>query len=123
MRGDHRDGPDARTRRDVLKAAGMFAGAGLWPEMFVPLAAGWTLPVSATSIGRAEILMGLDGMSRVAEEGNDPFADGHRAAAVLSSAFFCRENELDEETQAAISALMRARLLGNPLFAPRPEEP
>ena len=55
-------------------------------------------------------------MSRVAEKGK-PFADGHNAAAVISSAFFCREQGLDADTQREIRAFLDARLLRNPIYA------
>ncbi len=117
---------DAIARRDVLKAAGLLAaGAGLWPETLVrrlAARAGKVPPANAATLGQREIVKGLDGMSRVADEGASAFTAGHRAAAVMSSAFFCRENSLDAETQAAILSLVEARLLVGPIFAPRPEE-
>ena len=61
-------------------------------------------------------------MSRVADTGNT-FAGGHNAAAVMSSVFFCRERELDADTQKEILAYLDARLLKNPIYAaPRPKE-
>ena len=75
-----------------------------------------------TPIGPREIVKGLDGMSRVAEKGN-VFGLGHNAAAVISSAFFCREQKLDADTQKEILAYLDARLLKNPIYeAPRPKE-
>jgi hypothetical protein len=114
-------------RRDVLKTAGLIAaGACLCPEALLRrLAAGEvkTPPANATTLGRREIVKGLDGRSRVADEGSDPFAGGHGAAAVISSAFFCRENKLDAATQEAILSLIEARLLISSIYASRPEEP
>jgi hypothetical protein len=114
-------------RRDVLKAAGLLAaGAGLRPEtLFRSLAWGERLApaANAANIGRREIVKGLDGMSRVGDEGTDFFSDGHGAAAVISSAFFCRENNLDAGTQDAILSLLEARFLINPIYTPSPEEP
>jgi hypothetical protein len=69
-----------------------------------------------TPIGPREIVKGLDGMSRVAETGNT-FGLGHNAAAVISSAFFCREQRLDADTQREILAFLDARLLKNPIYA------
>ena len=69
-----------------------------------------------TPIGPREIVKGLDGMSRVAETGNT-FGLGHNAAAVISSAFFCREQKLDADTQKEILAYLDARLLKNPIYA------
>ena len=61
-------------------------------------------------------------MSRVAETGNT-FGLGHNAAAVISSAFFCREQKLDADTQKEILAFLDARLLKNPIYAAaRPKE-
>ncbi len=106
------------TRRDVLRAAGLLtAGVGLAAEGVNAHQA------SAETIGLREIVTGLDGMSRVADEGNDPFGHGHVAAAVISSAFFCRENDLDAATRTAILALVEDRLLSIPIHASRPEEP
>lgn len=113
-------------RRDVLKAGGLLAAAsGLWPLAVLRKIAGGgerETPGSAAPIGRREIVKGLDGMSRVADDGNDPFRDGHAAAAVISSAFLCRENDLEAGTQDAILSLLGARLLPRAIFAPRPEE-
>jgi len=79
-------------------------------------------PAEDTPIGPREIIKGLDGMSRVAETGNT-FGLGHNAAAVISSAFFCREQKLDAGTQKEILAYLDARLLKNPIYAaPRPNE-
>ncbi|HWE35076.1 MAG TPA: hypothetical protein VG406_00780 [Isosphaeraceae bacterium] len=61
-------------------------------------------------------------MSLVADIG-DTFGDGHNAAAVISSAFFCREQRLDADTQREILAYLDARLLKNPIYAAaRPKE-
>src|SRR5205807_5521525 len=90
------DGPmqrsDAIARRDLLKTGLLVAGAGLWPEALFPglARADEKEPPADASIGRREIVKGLDGMSRVADRGNDPFTGGHNAAAVMASAFFCR---------------------------------
>jgi hypothetical protein len=73
-------------------------------------------------IGRREIVKGLDGMSRVADKGNSPFSGGHNAAAVISSAFFCREQKLDAEVQKEMLAVIEARLLKSPIYTARPEE-
>ena len=61
-------------------------------------------------------------MSRVADTGNT-FVGGHNAAAVISSAFFCREQKLGADTQREILAYLDARLLKNPIYAAaRPKE-
>jgi hypothetical protein len=61
-------------------------------------------------------------MSRVADKGNT-FGLGHNAAAVISSAFFCREQKLDSDTQKEILAFLDARLLKNQIYAAaRPKE-
>jgi hypothetical protein len=79
-------------------------------------------PAEDTPIGPREMVQGLDGMSRVAEAGNT-FGLGHNAAAVISSAFFCREQKLDADTQREILAYLDARLLKNPIYAAaRPNE-
>jgi hypothetical protein len=61
-------------------------------------------------------------MSRVADQGNDPFADGHSAAGVLAAAFFCAGEDVDDGTRDAIRAWAQARLVGQAIYAPRPEE-
>lgn len=110
-------------RRQVLKAGLFVAGAGLWPEILLPgLVAADDRQSDDATVGRREIVKGLDGMSRVADEGNDPFVGGHNAAAVISSAFFCREQKLGEVTQKEILSLIEARLLANPIYAARPKE-
>jgi hypothetical protein len=112
---------DAIVRRQLLKAGLIIAGAPFCPEaLFDGRAA--EKPAEATPIGQREIVKGLDGMSRVAEKGKT-FAGGHNAAAVISSAFFCREQKLGADTQKEILAYLDARLLKNPIYAaPRPKE-
>lgn len=113
-------------RRDLLKSAGLLAaGAGLLPEDWLQrlAAADEKKPsAEAAAIGQREIVKGLDGMSRVADKGNDPFVSGHNAAAVLAAAFFCREAKLDDETQKALLSLIESRLLINPIYASLPKE-
>ncbi|HVC96145.1 MAG TPA: hypothetical protein VND64_20855 [Pirellulales bacterium] len=87
-------------RRDLLKMMGLLAAGTnfFWPDaLFQTLATADEQKLAAESavIGRREIIMGLDGMSRVAEPGGNPFAGGHSAAAVMSSAFFCRNENLE----------------------------
>jgi hypothetical protein len=116
---------DAAERREFLMAAVLAAGARLWSGTFFQSAAAADKrksPAEPGPIGRRELVKGLDGMSRVADRGNDPFTGGHTAAAVMSSAFFCREQKIDADTQKEILALVEARLLKGPLYAPRPEE-
>jgi hypothetical protein len=107
-------------RRQLLKA-GLFAlGADL---LCLPAKGGDKKPSDVPSIiGRAELLKGLDGMSRAADEGNDYFVHGHMAAAVLSAPFYCQEQRLDGDTQQALLAVMEKRLLTNRIYAPRAEE-
>jgi hypothetical protein len=115
---------DAAARREFLKAAVLSAGAALWSGTFFqrPVAAGEKEPpAEAAPIGRRELVKGLDGMSRVADRG-DVFTGGHTAAAVMSSAFFCREQQIDADTQKEILALVEARLLKSQIYAPRPQE-
>lgn len=73
-------------------------------------------------IGRGEIIQGLDGMSRVADKDNDPFAHGHNAAAVMSAAFYCRDQKIDRDTQKVMLGVMKDRLLTSRIYAARPEE-
>ena len=114
---------DAIVRRKLLKAGLIIAGAPFCPEaLFDRRAAADEKPAEDTPIGRREIVKGLDGMSRVADKGNT-FAGGHNAAAVISSAFFCREQKLDVDTQKEILAYLETRLLKNPIYeAARPEQ-
>jgi hypothetical protein len=114
---------DAIVRRQLLKAGLIVAGLPFCPEALFDRRAGADgEPAGDNPIGPREIVKGLDGMSRVADEGNT-FAGGHNAAAVISSAFFCREQGLDADTQREILAYLDARLLKNPIYAePRPRE-
>ncbi len=115
-----------QARREFLRTTGLFtAGAGLWfDRLFDQLAhADETKPISGdATIGRREIIQGLDGMSRVADVGNSPFVGGHNAAAVITSAFFCRNEQLAPATQQELLALIKARLLTSPIYQPRPDE-
>jgi hypothetical protein len=116
---------DETGRRGILKAAGLLAaGAMHWPGALFhrPAAADEKASPADAAIGRREIVKGLDGMSRAADPGADPFVTGHTAAAVMASAFFCREQKIDGDTQQEILSLMEARLLTNPVYSPRPEE-
>jgi hypothetical protein len=115
---------DAIARRQLLKAGLIIAGAPFCPEALFEgrAGAGDQRPAEDAPVGRREIVKGLDGMSRVAEKGNT-FGLGHNAAAVISSAFFCREQKLDADTQKEIRAYLDARLLKNPIYAaPRPKQ-
>src|SRR5262245_9486002 len=116
---------DAIVRRQLLKAGLIVAGAAFCPEALFDRradAADDQKPAEDTPIGPREIVKGLDGMSRVADKGN-AFFGGHNAAAVISSAFFCREQKLDADTQKEILAYLDARLFKNPIYAAaRPRE-
>jgi hypothetical protein len=107
-----------------LKAGLIVAGLPFCPEALFDrrAAADDEKPADDTPIGPREIIKGLDGMSWVADKG-DTFGNGHNAAAVISSAFFCREQKLDADTQREILAYLDARLLKNPIYAAaRPKE-
>jgi hypothetical protein len=115
---------DAIVRRQLLKAGLIVAGAPFCPKALFDrrAAADDEKPAGDAPIGPREIIKGLDGMSRVADIGNT-FGDGHNAAAVMSSAFFCREQKLDADTRREILAYLDARLLKNPIYAAaRPRE-
>jgi hypothetical protein len=115
---------DAIVRRQLLKAGLIVAGVPFCPDALFDrrAAADVETPPEDTPIGPREIIKGLDGMSWVADKG-DAFAGGHNAAAVISSAFFCREQGLDADTQKEILAYLDARLLKNPIYAAaRPRE-
>ena len=107
-------------RRRLLKAGLFVLGADLFALR--AFADEKKSPGEFTVVGRGELLKGLDGMSHVADEGNDPFGNGHNAAAVMSAAFFCREQKIDRETQKAILAVMEKQLLTSRIYAARPEE-
>lgn len=115
---------DAIARRQLLKAGLVVAGAPFCPDALFPgrAAADDGKPANDTPIGRREIVRGLDGMSRVADPGNNPFAGGHNAAAVISSAFFCKEQKLGADVQKEVLSVMEARLLTSPIYAARPDE-
>jgi hypothetical protein len=115
---------DRIARRQLLKAGLIIAGAPFCPEgLFEGRAATPDeKPAEDTPIGKRDVITGLDGMSRVTEKGS-VFGLGHNAAAVISSAFFCREQKLDTDTQKEIRAYLDARLLKNSIYAaPRPKE-
>ncbi len=115
---------DAIVRRQILKAGLIIAGAPFCPEALFDgrAAADDEKPAEDALVGRREIVKGLDGMSRVADKGKT-FAGGHNAAAVISSAFFCREQKLGADTQKEVLAYLDARLLKNPIYAAaRPKE-
>jgi hypothetical protein len=115
---------DALVRRQLLKAGLIVAGAEFCPEPLFDrrAAAGDGKPAADLLIGPREIVKGLDGMSRVAEKGG-VFGLGHNPAAVISAAFFCREQKLDPDTQKELLAFVDARLLKNPVYeTPRPTE-
>jgi hypothetical protein len=109
---------DKIVRRQLLKAGLVVAGAPFCPEALFDrrAAAGDEKPAEDTPIGRREIVKGLDGMSRVVEKGTT-FAGGHNAAAVISSAFFCREQRLGADAQKEVLAFLDARLLKSPIYA------
>ena len=113
---------DAIRRRQLLKAGLIIAGAPFCPEALFDGRAAADEGKSDDPIGPREIVRGLDGMSRVADKGN-VFGLGHNAAAVISSAFFCREQKLDADTQKEVLAYLDARLLKNPIYeTARPKE-
>jgi hypothetical protein len=115
---------DAIVRRQLLKAGLIIAGVPFCPEALFDrrAAADDEKPAKDSPIGPREIIKGLDGMSWVADKRNT-FGYGHNAAAVMSSAFFCREQKLGADTQREILAFLDARLLKNPIYAvARPKE-
>ena len=61
-------------------------------------------------------------MSRVADRGNDPFKNGHNAAAVMASTFYCREQQIGEEAQKEILRFMEHKLLRSRIYQPRRDE-
>ena len=100
-----------------MKAGLVLAGVPLWPEvLFDRRAVADDEKSEDMLIGEREIVKGLDGMSRVAEKGG-VFGLGHNAAAVISSAFFCREQRLGPDTQKEILAFLDGRLLKNSIYA------
>jgi hypothetical protein len=112
---------DAIARRQLLRAGLIVAGAPFCPEALFDRRA-VADERTDTPIGAREIVKGLDGMSRVADKGN-VFALGHNAAAVISSAFFCREQKFDADTQKEVLVYLDAGLLKSPIYeAPRPKE-
>src|SRR5262245_15438434 len=112
---------DVIARRQLLKAGLIIAGAPFCPEALFRARAADDEKADSP-IGRHEIVKGLDGMSRVADKGNNPFSGGHNAAAVISAAFFCREQKVGEDVQKEMLSVMKARLLKSPIYAARPEE-
>jgi hypothetical protein len=109
----------ATDRRQLLRAGLVAVGVDL---LSGPVNADEKKPPESTVLGEPIIVKGLDGMSHVADNGNDPFGHGHNAAAVISSAFFSREQKLDEQTQKEILAHLEARLLTSRIYVARPKE-
>jgi len=108
---------DAVRRRELLKAGLVLAGSPFCAEaLFDRRAVAADEQPENMLIGAREIVKGLDGMSRTAENGG-VFGLGHNAAAVISSAFFCREQRLGPETQKEILAFLDARLMKNSIYA------
>ncbi len=114
---------DAVRRRELLKAGIVLAGTPFCAEsLFDRRATAADETPENMLIGTREIMKGLDGMSRTAEIGG-VFGLGHNAAAVISSAFFCREQRIGPETQKEILAFLDQRLLKNSIYAAaRPAE-
>src|SRR5258707_15876136 len=106
---------DALVRRQFLKAGLIVAGAPFCPEALFDRRAAADGGKTDAPIGPREIVRGLDGMSRIADKGN-VFGLGHNAAAVISSAFFCRDQKLDADIQKEIMAYLEARLLKNSIY-------
>jgi hypothetical protein len=101
----------------LLKAGLVLAGTPFCPQaLFDRRAVAGDEKPDNMLVGVREIVKGLDGMSRVAENGG-VFGLGHNAAAVISSAFFCREQRLGPETQKEILAFLDARLLQSSIYA------
>jgi hypothetical protein len=108
-------------RRELLKAGLIVVGVEFCPEALFDRRAAAD-DKQEMLIGPREIVKGLDGMSRVADKGGT-FGLGHNAAAVIASAFFCREQGLGADTQKEMLAYLDARLLKNSIYAePRPKE-
>lgn len=112
---------EAILRRQFLKAGLIITGVPFCPEALFGRHAS-AEEKSESLIGSHQIIKGLDGMSRVTETGNT-FGLGHNAAAVISSVFFCREQNLDGDTQKEVQEFLDSRLLKNAIYqTPRPTE-
>ncbi|MBM83427.1 MAG: hypothetical protein CMJ78_22950 [Planctomycetaceae bacterium] len=108
------------TRRSLLEAGCTVAGTGLTIDALFPT----TLSAedkADPSIGRRELILGLDGMSRVVEQRRH-FGGGHNAAAVMASAFFCREQKIGEGAPDEIFSFVQKTLLTSSIYKPRPKE-
>ncbi len=111
-------------RRNFVQSGIGLVGCGLLAETFFPdtTLAEEEKPPVADIIGTQMILKGLDGMSRSTAKGKNPFVDGHNAAAVMASAFFCREQHVPDEAQRELLAFMEKGLLRNRIYEARPRE-
>lgn len=64
---------------------------------------------------------GINALSRAHQ--TNYFLDGHRGGAIISSVYFCRENQVDNGVAAQIAAIIDQQWAHTPLCAPFPEEP
>jgi hypothetical protein len=72
-------------------------------------------------IDKKYLLAGLNGLSRAHE--TNYFTDGHRAAAIISAHYLCRETPLSESASAIIERMIDEHWIDTPLFAPFADEP
>ncbi len=63
---------------------------------------------------------GIDGLARAHQF--DFFSDGHRAAAIISAVYFCRENAVEPGEKELISSMIDRNWLHTPLCEPLPAE-
>lgn len=71
-------------------------------------------------LDNAMLIRGIDALAR-AHRFNF-FADGHRAAAIISAVYLCRENEVEPGVEGHLEAMIDRHWLHTPLCEPLPEE-
>ena len=71
-------------------------------------------------LDQSYLIRGLDALSRA--HGTDYFADGHRAAAIISAYFLCAEEAVEEGVPEAIAKMIDDHWSHTELCAPMPDE-
>jgi hypothetical protein len=71
-------------------------------------------------IDTRHLLAGLNAMSRAHTA--DYFSDGHRAGAVISASYLCRDMAVEDGVAEILEDRMAREWLSTPLFAPLPDE-
>lgn len=99
------------TKRSTASAGGILAGSWLGGELL------WAAPLDEA--GKQLTLLGLNGLARAHEM--DYFADGHRAASMVTAHLLCVENQMETEARERISEIFDRNWAGKRLCQPFPD--